>query len=380
MKIGILAYRQYPYISANTSIAYTIGQYIKENTEHQVVYIGRLQDETQRAVSEYEGIPVCFFNNKPLKYYSRFTNYTRKMFGDGTCYSREATRLKKIVAEEKIDALICIIAPSDNLYIVNKAKLDIPVVLYQLDPFFSVNDIVNEKLKKSLVHIIAKDNIIHFFTTDLLYKEYYHYDEFKPFLDKISVLQFPKLKYHYTDRTLDFNKKTKMLYAGSLYSGIRSPQILIELSKGLPEHTEIVFCGGCDNPSDIKKLKDNGIICKGYLSQTELEKEYNEADVLINIGNLVKNQLGSKLIDYISTGKPIVNIYQIEMCPTLSVLEKYNLCISLCSGDLNGNSAKTKLHDFLSGIKGQIIPFDEIQKTYVEYTPEYVCNSILDIL
>ena len=42
MKIGILAYRQYPYISANTSIAYTIGQYIKENTEHQVVYIGRL--------------------------------------------------------------------------------------------------------------------------------------------------------------------------------------------------------------------------------------------------------------------------------------------------------------------------------------------------
>ena len=102
--------------------------------------------------------------------------------------------------------------------------------------------------------------------------------------------------------------------------------------------------------------------------------------MLINIGNLVKNQLGSKLIDYISTGKPIVNIYQIEMCPTLSVLEKYNLCISLCSGDLNGNSAKTKLHDFLSGIKGQIIPFDEIQKTYVEYTPEYVCNSILDIL
>ena len=38
MNIGILAYRQYPFISANTAIAYTIGNSI---LEHKVIHIGK---------------------------------------------------------------------------------------------------------------------------------------------------------------------------------------------------------------------------------------------------------------------------------------------------------------------------------------------------
>ena len=37
-----------------------------------------------------------------------------------------------------------------------------------------------------------------------------------------------------------------------------------------------------------------------------------QADVLVNIGNRVENMLPSKVLEYISTGKPVLNIAQLE--------------------------------------------------------------------
>lgn len=381
MKIGILAYRQNPYISANTSIAYTIGKHISKNTEHQIVYIGRLQDECQRKVNEYEDIPICYFNKNPKNSSGKITNYARKLFSESIGYSEEARCLKKIVAEQGIDALVCVIAPADDLYIVSKAKLDVPVILYQLDPFFSVNDVVSSKLRHSFINMISGSSITHIFTTELLYEEYKNDEGFEELISKISVLGFPKLKsWDLYEKSNKNNEKTKLLYAGSLYNGIRSPMILAEFSKCLTDNAELVFCGGCDSPQDIELLKNAGVICKGYLNQTELAKEYASADVLVNIGNSVKNQLGSKLIDYIASGKPIVNIYQIDKCPTVPVLEKYQFKINIKADELKSENSKQTINNFVVESRGERIPFNEIEKLYEEYTPEFVCGCLLNKL
>ena len=379
MKIGILAYRQYPYISANTSIAYTLGEYISRNTSDEVVYIGRLQDETQKVIKDFDGTPICFFNEKPKDVPGRLTNYIRKVFGNRFGYSEEIKSLKKIVKEQKIDALICVIAPIDDLYIASEAKLSIPVAVYQLDPFYNINDTVNQRLKKEFIKLISKDNICGLFTTDLLYNEYSRDEAFSDILEKVQVLQFPKLKKSKASGiNKTENRKSTLLYAGSLYRGIRNPDILVSLSEALPENAQIVFCGGCDCPEDFEAIKKSKVVCKGYLSQDELAKEYEKADVLVNIGNLVKNQLGSKIIDYISTGKPILNISQIENCPTLSVLENYRLKLNLKSEELKEVSVKESIGEFVERSKDEVIPFEEIEVLYSDYTPQNVCNRILE--
>lgn len=379
MKIGILAYRQYPFISANTSIAYTLGKYIAEHTDNEVVYIGRFQNESQRSVCEHEGIPIRFFNSSPKDIPGRIQNYTRRVFGEDVGYSEESATLKKIIKDESVDALICVIAPADDLYIVSKANLNIPTIVYQLDPFYNVNDVVNSRLKKNFIKIVSGERIKHIFTTDLLYEEYRQNKEFSEVLKKFSVVQFPKLKKPESiTANIGEHSKTTLLYAGSLYRTIRSPEILAKLCKSLPEKAEIVFCGGCDNQEDVELLKKAGVVCKGYLSQAELSEEYKKADILVNIGNLVKNQLGSKLIDYIAIGKPILNISQIVNCPTVKVLDNYNLKLSLFADELL--DSKSSICEFINKSKGQTIPFDEIRKRYEEYTPEYVCTHILEKL
>ena len=381
MNIGIVAYRQYPYISANTSIAYTIGKYISENTNHKIVYIGRFQDESQNDVKDHDGIPILFFNKTPKNSSSKFVNYTRKVFGENNGYCEEAKELRSIVKNNSIHALICIIAPADDLYIVSNAKLNIPIVLYQLDPFYNVNDVTRPKLKKLFIKFLSDSNIVHVFTTDLLFDEYKKDNDFIKLMNKISVLQFPKLtKDYYVSKTKFETDKRVLLYAGSLYKGIRSPDILINLKKALPQNTELVFCGGCDNSEDMQRLEASGIVCKGYLSPKDLVAQYSRASVLINIGNLVNNQLGSKIIDYIASGKPIINISQIPFCPTLPVLDNYDLKLNLKSDSLEDESVKQQISDFIDDASSKSLSFNEIEDKYCEYTPKYVSEQILAVL
>ena len=67
MKIGIFTYRQYPFISANTSIGYIIAEELLKNYQYDIELIGYRQDESQREITQYHNIPITFFNNNVYK-------------------------------------------------------------------------------------------------------------------------------------------------------------------------------------------------------------------------------------------------------------------------------------------------------------------------
>ena len=375
MKIGILAYRQYPYISANTAIAYTVGDCMEE---HEIVHIGRKQDACQNSVSEYNEKKIRFLNTdvKNAKN-SRLKNIVRKVLGDEIFLLQDAKSLKKIVREEKIEALICVIAPNDNASMILGAHLDIPVYVYQLDPFYNSFDQVDETLKRKFIKLLSKTK--HLFTTDLLFEEYKKDAEVSEYMSQISVVQFPKLIPQKTSQCCGPNRnRVTLLYAGTLYHNIRNPKILVDLKTCLPESFDLVFCGSCDNPKDMEMLKEAGIICKGYCSQEVLSKEVENASILINIGNLVRNQLGSKLIDYIATGKPILNITQFEECPTIKVLQTYDLKFNISVTELQDEQHANEMRVYLKSVLGKTIPFSEVQEMYTEYTPQFVAKTIIE--
>lgn len=375
MKIGILTYRQTPFISANTAIGYTLGETLKNEYGYDVIFIGYKQDEAQDNVTEYKEIPVCFLNEKSgdKKENSRFINKIKNIFGEEKFLRNEAEGLKKIVSDQKIEALICVIAPDFAAWITYGAKLRIPLILYQLDPFYNMGDVENKKLKQKFMKILPIFSKI--YTTELLYENYMSDKDLRCYKDKTEIVQFPKLVEMLPSKKEKNVGKVRLLYGGTLYRRIRNPKILLELRKKLSENYEIMYLGKCDVEEDQRTLEESGIICKGYCSQEELKKEISDADILINIGNLVKNQLGSKLIEYIATGKPILNIYQFEKCPTLKVLEKYPYKCNIMVSDttVNGDDI-LKVEKFIMESRGRTMSFSEIKELYQEYTPEYVAG------
>ena len=379
MHIGVFTYRQAPFISANTAIGYQIARQIRDNYRYRVSLIGVGQSANQKTMREYEEMPIHYINdNFEEPKLNRVKEKAKQYLGHEFFFKKEADSVRSIIEREHIDVLICVIAPSDSAFMVHRAKLRIPVLLYQLDPFFDVGDVVNEKYRKSFVNILK--DISWLFTTDLLLPGYLADQEISQFREKISVLRFPKLFRNGEGQSSGQQSDSdciRLLYGGTLYRFIRSHKILKKLKASLPENCKIVFCGNCDYSEDQKDLEAFGIVCKGYCTQEELRNEIEEADFLINIGNTVHNQLGSKLIEYIATGKPIINIPQIESCPTVPVLEKYRYHISIPFGELNSDSARTHLAEFINNTAGKTENWEILYSNYYEYTPEHITEEIV---
>ena len=125
-------------------------------------------------------------------------------------------------------------------------------------------------------------------------------------------------------------KIPRCLFCGSIYGGIRNPDYTIRLFKPLIEHdkVELHFVGVCRDEIS-EEFKDLNIFCHGMVPLDKAMEFMNQADFLVNIGNSVINQVPSKIFDYISMGKPIINVCKSRKCSTLPYFERYPLAINL---------------------------------------------------
>lgn len=369
MKIGIIAYRQRPYISANTAIAYVVGEQLVKTEE--VVFLGRKQDNQQQDGDTYNDIRIRYLNHTPKDGLTWLGNKLVRLGMMRFAYNDDINELSRIIKDEKLDALICVTAPNDDAHIAMSTKLSIPVFLYQLDPFYNLGDTVNARNRKLFLKYLKRFSGV--FTTQLLMQEYQKDNEIRHYLHKISVVQFPKLTEH-ADRTEQTMDRKRLLYAGTLYAG-RKHSYLIDLKRALPENYDVVFCGKCESDSDLEELQNNGILCLGYCDQEKLEHEIAHSSMLINIGNLVHNQLPSKIIDYISTGKPIINIVQIDKCPSIDILKDYKYCLNIKGTDLI--RMQDEIYNYCLENADKRLHWKTIRELYSEFTPEYAASTIL---
>ena len=67
----------------------------------------------------------------------------------------------------------------------------------------------------------------------------------------------------------------------------------------------------------------------GRVDKDTARRYISEADILVNIGNTVDNMLPSKVLECVSSGKRVLNLCQIENCPSLPYFEKYGNSLAL---------------------------------------------------
>lgn len=158
-------------------------------------------------------------------------------------------------------------------------------------------------------------------------------------------------------------KETSLVYAGALYKDIRNPEYMLSVLSEINGIRTDLFARTNQCLDVIKKYESDNIRLHGGVGLHEYKRMIcNDYDILLNIGNNCDNQVPSKMLELLSSGRPIINFYyyrdsQYEM------IEKYPLGLNIGRDDID---AVKKVDLFCREMKGKQLPFDEVEKLFPE--------------
>lgn len=251
-------------------------------------------------------------------------------------YLRVAENLQKL---ESVDAVISVSFPICTHFAAYYLKVKNPElkwITYSTDPF-AMNE--NASFKYSFFKEKRKKKN---FMWEEKYLKAADYNIFTEELFEASILKFsldPRRSFAFPFTIKPPEKiladdvlhtiKPKVVYAGNLYYKIRNPQKMLEVLSLIKEVETFLFqTGDCDRILSAYNNCDN-IHINGLLTKDKyLHVVNDEADIHINIGNNVPLQAPSKMVQLISTGKPILNFYSVwnSQC---EMIEKYPLGMNI---------------------------------------------------
>lgn len=203
--------------------------------------------------------------------------------------------------------------------------------------------------------------------------------------DNIECVGFPMICDNETPNTsaIEMDKsKINLLFCGWLYSSIRSPEYFLTLAEALDERFCIYFMGKeCEKLFEQYKINTNAqIITMPQQPYDVALGAMEQADILINIGNSIPVHMPSKTLEYINTGKPMINFHKMTDCPTLYYTNRYPLCLNIYENTENIERDKMIFKAFCIDKKGAWLDREQIKTEYADCTPEYIAGIITDKL
>ncbi|MEG2287155.1 MAG: hypothetical protein RSC00_04530 [Ruthenibacterium sp.] len=297
---------------------------------------------------------------------------------------------KKVAAlyqQEKFDKIIAVQIPFWTVQLL--AELKCPQkdkFVYQLDPY-GLHEFIEGKSKQERIALevkaLRKANKI--FTTPVLARQYSAKKEYQSLTKDMVPIEFPSvLQKQITEQNpLSFDANyINVCYCGLIQELYRNPDSLLKTMSILfdkKEKIRLYFVGDIqsENLMQYKKRYPDNIFTHEKVEIDVAFSIMHDADCLLNISNQVSNQVPSKIFDYFSTGKPILNVQLIEDCPALPYLQKYPLSYTLKN---NTENDMETLLAFLKGAKNQTIPFERVAQIFEENTLEFVAEKMLSVM
>ena len=326
---------------------------------------------------------VIFFLPKIFRKNSISKHYTRKI----------EKSIKKIHEERKIDIVIPVSAPHEEVFAAmnfKKENNDIKLIVYQLDQFANADTIYPLKALKSRqkinnmqleIELLSWCNNL--FALKPVYEYYYTNLVFEKYFKKIILTEHPLIK----NLNLENKKESStinLLYAGALYSQLRNPSYLLKIfDSSIMKKSNIKLhmysFGDCQSIIEkyAKKMKHT-IYNHEKIPHEMIIKKMREADILLSIGNNSKNEVPSKLFEYLSFRKPIIHLYYNDEDVYLKYLKnyQYSICIKMDKNNIERNSKV--FYNFCKENKNINISFDIIERNFKEATPEYVAKQFIN--
>ena len=290
-------------------------------------------------------------------------------------------QIESVCKKYNIDVAISLSAPFYTAKGLAKSTITAKKIVMLFDPYAKHYIYKNPRTEKQEKAVF--DAAHHVFVPQLIAGEYNR--------DNLSAFEFPCLPADNTNKKTDNSTqllpkcKTNIVYCGSLYADIRSPEYLYELVKksGNPNLHITIVGGVYGSFSDEFNAKYTDFIKQhvtliGKVSKEKAREYLNVADIVVNIGNTINNMLPSKVLECISTGKRVLNLCQIENCPSLPYFEKYGNNLDLYTKKEIDSDTLCRFADFVNTEKH--IPQDDILQKFAAATPHYVAQQIIDAI
>lgn len=166
---------------------------------------------------------------------------------------------------------------------------------------------------------------------------------------------------------------TKVIYAGKFYRKIRNPEYMLSIMSQINGIRFDLYVSSHECLETVENSASDRI--KVYDSVgTSLYKEMicNDYDILLNVGNKCTNQMPSKMLEYLSTGRPIINFYY-NKDSQYDMIEKYPLGLNVGRDD---NDAVWKVQRFCNEMKGKLLDYHEVEALY----PDCVIDKQVEII
>ncbi len=414
-KLLVYSYYFYPHENANTNVVMPVLEELREIYDIDIFTYD--PNRNLPPVEQYKGMTLYRFRLKPFEVaVSKLFNVYDRRIQDFNlpllplvrlvwrilhlCFTRPG--LERILNEypvrkalvqrlnsEKYKALLTLSAPimpqMDALTLAQEGLLNnIPWFAYVADPhatFIGLSEHYERLMQKEMDIYRLADAV---FTTQELYEDnaYHPLGEYR---DKTIPVAYANLRRLSCFAKPDFLAEGKIncVYAGSLFNNrVRSPEYFYKLIQACDDRFQFhIVCNSMDGTNRVLKEQyvDSNPNVHWY-GNTAIDQCLNLmcwADVQINLGNRCTNQTPSKIFDYISAGKPIVNIHPLENDTAKRYLERYPLALNILEKESLDPQDVKAFADFCEANYHKSVDFNTVQTLYEGMTPRRVAEQFI---
>jgi hypothetical protein len=183
-----------------------------------------------------------------------------------------------------------------------------------------------------------------------------HEEEFDININKTIVGQpISKFDEDLFKKSTEYNYETEIIkfgYFGIFTNGVRVPTNFYKFLDFFTNYEMHWYV----NPDSVEILKkENFEIDKNYFhSQVSRNEALNlmvsSFHCLVSVGNLNPNQIPSKVIEYIATGKPVIHYAEIDKDPVINISKQFNN-LFIVTKDTDIELFKSKFYDYFKKVQ-----------------------------
>lgn len=391
MRILLLHDELYPNTSANARIVYRLVDALIQYDDVHITILGcaRTQEQNQ---STYKTCPIIHTPwNNTCRYFKLVSSLRKFKFlryllwPKSILYRLWHKRFSEPRDTEiylwlnrhksEFDVILCCALPEYMVAIASRFSRYLPIVNYYMEPLLSMTEQRKEWDTKASKIILPS-----IYASTTLGKN----NRKNVLAEFCNIVERPMVATAQLAESHDVN----LAFVGKFYPDVRHPQYVFDIIEQLQSRGKygLHVAGGFNGPFPkpfINKYFTNALPWLHYYGfvQPDVADSYLlQSDVLVHIANKTSSQMPSKILDYIATGKPILNFYYNDDCPTLPVLKPYPMALNVKMDAPITDELINQIVDFCTKHKGTTIPFSQIEQQYEQYTPKYVGKIFYDTL
>lgn len=176
--------------------------------------------------------------------------------------------------------------------------------------------------------------------------------------------------------------KIRLVFTGTLYQAVRRPEFLLQLfaellKSDLGSKLELHFMGPMEYCAPMfepyRDLLGRSLFIHGAVSKEKADSAVMNSQILVNIGNQTAYQLPSKVVQYMATGLPILNIQGIENDSSKRVLSRYPAVLNLASRPAPSSDQVEETLEFIKRNTGKTF-----SRKVPDWISEFQISSVAD--